>query len=405
MKKVAFFLVLLLFVSFILKSCKKEPPVANFNCDKTSGYVPLTVQFTSTSTGDITSYSWNFGDGSTSTDQNLSHIYHSAGIFTATLTVTGPGGSNSKNTLITVIEPEPVASFTCDKTSGYVPLTVQFTSTSSGAITTYSWNFGDGGTSTSQNPSHTYNNCGTGAYTVTLTVTGPGGSNSFNTTITVPCGTNIKFNNPVFTSISVTLNSVTKTIAPGSSVTFSSVPGSSVYYSANTKGVTSTGTQVGLQMTWNGTLTLTGGTTSYDLNVPSSYFFIYITNNGTHTLEKLYVNYNLTSQTYDAIVIANNKVKCALGYYKAWTNSNVRMYWQGSTTTYVYWNQGTHFTLPWTNNQYANLSSDSKSENISPIDKSNMFTTQFSDISVSNLLPAQSFVYKKDPNAIDLYCK
>jgi len=68
----------------------------------------------------------------------------------------------------------PVAGFSATPTSGRKPLTVSFTGTSSGAITSRSWNFGDGSTSTASNPSHTYWRPGT--YTVTLTVNGPGGS-------------------------------------------------------------------------------------------------------------------------------------------------------------------------------------------------------------------------------------
>jgi PKD repeat protein len=70
----------------------------------------------------------------------------------------------------------PVASFTASPTSGYVPLAVQFTDTSSGSPTSWTWDFGDGYTSTSQNPSHTYRAAGT--YTVTLTVTNSAGSNT-----------------------------------------------------------------------------------------------------------------------------------------------------------------------------------------------------------------------------------
>jgi PKD repeat protein len=68
----------------------------------------------------------------------------------------------------------PVADFTANPTSGKKPLAVGFSDTSSGAITSRSWNFGDGSTSTASNPSHTYWRPGT--YTVTLTVNGPGGS-------------------------------------------------------------------------------------------------------------------------------------------------------------------------------------------------------------------------------------
>ena len=70
----------------------------------------------------------------------------------------------------------PVADFTADVTAGPSPLTVNFTDNSSGNITLWEWDFGDGGTSIEQNPSHTYNDLG--RYTVSVTVTGPGGSDT-----------------------------------------------------------------------------------------------------------------------------------------------------------------------------------------------------------------------------------
>jgi PKD repeat protein len=83
-----------------------EPPVAAFNSAPNSGTAPLLVSFTDTSTGVITSHSWNFGDASTSTLQNPTHSY-GAGLFSVSLTVTGPGGSNTltKPGLIAVAPP------------------------------------------------------------------------------------------------------------------------------------------------------------------------------------------------------------------------------------------------------------------------------------------------------------
>ena len=152
------------------------PPVASFSATPTSGDAPLTVGFANASTGEITSYSWSFGDGGTSSQESPSHTYNTAGTYTATLTASGPGGSDSASTTITVNEPAPVAGFSGSPTSGTVPLTVSFTDASSGAITAHSWNFGDGGSSSATNPSHTYNAVGT--YTVSLTVSGPGGSDT-----------------------------------------------------------------------------------------------------------------------------------------------------------------------------------------------------------------------------------
>src|SRR5215471_5595585 len=72
--------------------------------------------------------------------------------------------------------PTPVADFSATPTTGPLPLTVQFSDASTGSINTWAWNFGDGATSSVQNPQHTYSTAG--SYTVSLTVSGAGGSNS-----------------------------------------------------------------------------------------------------------------------------------------------------------------------------------------------------------------------------------
>jgi len=168
------------------------PPVADFAGDPTSGDAPLTVQFTDESTGNITSWSWDFGVGEGTSDaQNPSHEYLSDGSYTVSLTVTGPGGLGTitkTDYIIVAIPAAPVADFMADPTSGYAPLTVYFYDLSDGAATSWSWDFGDLGTSDQQNPSHKYLN--DGSYTVKLTVTGPGGSDNLSRsdyiTVTTP---------------------------------------------------------------------------------------------------------------------------------------------------------------------------------------------------------------------------
>ncbi len=154
------------------------PPVAGFSATPTSGSAPVTVAFTDTSTGQITAWAWAFGDGATSTAQHPSHTYTDPGAYTVSLTVTGPGGSDSatKTSYITITDPPPVASFEATPTTGETPLQVTFTDSSTGAITSWAWDFGDGATSTEQHPTYTYTEPGT--YTVSLTVTGPGGTDS-----------------------------------------------------------------------------------------------------------------------------------------------------------------------------------------------------------------------------------
>ncbi|MHB8522061.1 MAG: S8 family serine peptidase [Limisphaerales bacterium] len=164
------------------------PPTADFTASAAVGLVPFSVQFTDKSTGTVTSWDWNFGDGSAHTSaQNPAHTYASAGNFTVTLTVTGSGGvtgggapTSSKSATIQATAPPPpapTADFTANPTSGNAPLTVQFGDKSTGTIASWDWNFGDGSAhGTTQNPSHTYNAAGN--FTVTLTVTGSGGATS-----------------------------------------------------------------------------------------------------------------------------------------------------------------------------------------------------------------------------------
>jgi len=156
-------------------------PSATLGANVTSGLAPLAVAFTSTVTGTVSSYSWNFGDGTGSTVQNPTHSYAAGGPYSVSLTVSGPGGSKtvSKANYITASAPPPVANFT----STISGLAVSFSSTSTGSISAYSWNFGNGATSTFQNPSYAYATPGT--YTVSLTVTGPGGSSRTSGTVTV----------------------------------------------------------------------------------------------------------------------------------------------------------------------------------------------------------------------------
>lgn len=152
-------------------------PSADFACDVLAGVSPLAVQFQDASTGDVTAWEWSFGDGATSGAQNPQHTYLLPGAFTVSLTATGPGGPDveAKPGLVTVeTPPAPVAAFAADVTSGIDPLTVTFTDLSVGVVTGWAWTFGDGSVASTPNPTRTYSVAGT--YSVSLVVTGPGGS-------------------------------------------------------------------------------------------------------------------------------------------------------------------------------------------------------------------------------------
>jgi PKD repeat protein len=84
-----------------------QPPAAAFTADPTSGYEPLTVQFSDASTGSPTTWVWDFGDGSTSTEQSPSHTYNTAGTYTVSLTATNDAGSDTE-TKTDLIEVRPM---------------------------------------------------------------------------------------------------------------------------------------------------------------------------------------------------------------------------------------------------------------------------------------------------------
>jgi PKD repeat protein len=147
---------------------------SDFTANLRSGVAPLSVDFSSQETGDVTGWSWAFGDGSTNnTRDSITHIYTNPGTYTVSLTVTGPLGSNTrtKTGYITVGSTTPPlqAEFSASSKTGTVPRSVRFRDRSSGSIVSWLWDFGDGITSTEQSPTHIYSLPGN--YTVKLTVT------------------------------------------------------------------------------------------------------------------------------------------------------------------------------------------------------------------------------------------
>ena len=147
-----------------------EPPVAAFSAQ--AGCANNPVAFTDQSTigsGSIVGWSWNFGDGNSSVLQNPTHQYASASNYNVTLTVTSDLGCTNSIT-IQVSTTAPVAAFTSTIACENSPVNFTDQSTiSAGNITGWAWNFGDGSTSTVQNPNHAYTAAGN--YTVTLLVT------------------------------------------------------------------------------------------------------------------------------------------------------------------------------------------------------------------------------------------
>lgn len=195
-----------LFVLLTLLS--KAQLVAQFKGTPLSGCAPFSVNFTDTSTGNPNFWKWDLGNSTISFLQNPSTVYLNPGTYDVTLIVHNAAGG--KDTLVKEdyinVYAKPTSNFIGAPRTGCFPLPVTFTDLSaagSGTISSWLWNFGDGVTSTLQNPVHTYS--ASGNYTVSLNVT-----NSFGCTknfpqasyITISSGVTAAFTNTAPSSCS-----------------------------------------------------------------------------------------------------------------------------------------------------------------------------------------------------------
>lgn len=155
----------------------EEPGVKSvIIADPQEGNVPLTIDFDGSSSsafkGQIVSYEWDFGDGtpSTITSARISHKYNNVGTFTVKLKVVTNQNELAEGELMVYIREIPLrACFEPSRHSGIAPLAVTFDSKcSTGAVATYSWDFGDGKTADVRKPAHEFIVPGT--YNVTLEV-------------------------------------------------------------------------------------------------------------------------------------------------------------------------------------------------------------------------------------------
>jgi len=183
-----------------------------------------TIQFTATVTdqdGAIDepfTYLWDFGDGTTSDEQDPTHQYPNGGTFQVTLTVTDARGvSGTVTKTITVEGPPPptpndppVAAFSVNKTTASLGETLQFTDQSTdpdGTVAAWAWNFGDGGISAVQNPAHAF--MAAGQFVVSLIVTDDDEADSVQSasrTITVEAPTEVvlySYPNPASTQATI----------------------------------------------------------------------------------------------------------------------------------------------------------------------------------------------------------
>jgi PKD repeat protein len=165
---------------------QQQSPQASFTFSPSSPSIPDAVQFTDSSSdpdGSISSWCWDFGDGSSSTERNPTHRYTEKRTFTVALTVTDNDGlTDTKTDSITVTNISPTASFTFFPERPYINQPVSFDASDSmdkdGTITSYSWDFDGDGRTDAEGEEATWTFTEAGTFTVTLTVTDDDGATS-----------------------------------------------------------------------------------------------------------------------------------------------------------------------------------------------------------------------------------
>lgn len=149
-----------------------QPPVASFSA--TSGCSNLPIAFIDSSvaagTGQITDWSWDFGDGNVSSQQNPTHLYGIPGIYDVELSVTSSDGCSADTIMELTALPVPDADFTFSEVCfGYSSNFHDFSLPFGGPLVHWDWDFGDGNHSNAEDPVHTYNT--PDSFKVVLTVT------------------------------------------------------------------------------------------------------------------------------------------------------------------------------------------------------------------------------------------
>jgi len=147
--------------TFYLQFTVHPDPLAAFTASNSSGCQPVEVSFNNGSSNlENPSYVWEFGDGSTETQANPTHLYENPGQYDVTLTVTNATGCVNTLTVFGIVEvyEVPVADFSADPQAATIDNpTIRFTDESSLPWSIIDWNFGDGATTSGEgSPRHTY---------------------------------------------------------------------------------------------------------------------------------------------------------------------------------------------------------------------------------------------------------
>ncbi len=153
-------------------------PIAGFRFAPDGARAPADVSFFDEGGGTVVRRLWDFGDGATSTETEPVHHFDVAGTFPVRLEVIGPG--DVRDVLVRQVEIAaplaPAVDWTASVRRGEAPLEVRFEDATTGVVSSWDWDLGDGSRASSASPVHTFTT--TGVYPITLAVRGPGGTDA-----------------------------------------------------------------------------------------------------------------------------------------------------------------------------------------------------------------------------------
>lgn len=139
--------------------------------------------------------------------------------------------------------------------------------------------------------------------------------------------TSIVYYNNTYTPVYITVNGSQATIPAGESVVFDGTPGDYADVYAYTMGQTSSGTQIGLKISWDFSENFPiSGVYETDINVSAKYFFLQLKNSSPFNIGQEYVNDGLSSETRDDVLLPNDGNVYDMGYYEAFSNTRVATY-------------------------------------------------------------------------------
>lgn len=349
MKKKQLIILAFSIIAITFCSCAKDevdPPVADFYAQSSEVDMGIPVYFYDNSTNDVTTYLWRFpgGDPATSSEKNPEVVFNSPGFYTASLTVSNEGGSDSKTVvdIIEVLASAPIVDFIANKTFVQAGEVIQLTDISTGvdpSTLLYKWwnIYAPDGQTTFLNTLDDvviFTPTVAGYYDVKLTIgTIYGDGLELKENFIEVYAPGLTIDNTTPSMIKVEYDGGTEYIESGESEKLYDTDGDlSISYKITTQ------SSYGLDLSsgWE-TLSLVNGDKTINFEIDSDYFFLTIENQSFDSFDKVVVNAGLMSEVTSNVNISYIYGAKDLGYYNLWSNTEIQAHF-ADNNTYIYWN-------------------------------------------------------------------